>query len=132
MFVTQEFVPPEVFKERGESAMQLLDSRIVATAYALRKKFGPMVINNWHIGGEFTLRGFRPADTNTGAKWSQHKFGRAIDCHFTKVSVEEVRLYILAYPAEFPYITCVELGVTWLHFDSRNHTLKQQIMTVTP
>lgn len=131
-FNATEFLPPEVYHARGERGMELIDSRVVATAIALREKFGPMIINNWASGGNFTQRGFRSAGTATGAVWSQHKYGRALDCHFVHTRVEDARAYILANPSEFPFITCIEEDVSWLHFDCRNHNLPQQIMIVRP
>lgn len=127
-FVIQEFVPPAIHKIYGERAWQFLDSRLLETADQLREKFGPMVINTWHSDklikayGKRTESGLRDPYSPTGAKYSQHKFGRAADALFAKVTAEDVRAYVLGHGHEFPYLTSIEGEVTWFHFDVRNVT----------
>jgi hypothetical protein len=67
-------------------------------------------------------------DSPVGASFSDHKFGRALDCHFSEISAEAVRADILADPwcPAFEFITCLEMSVngrpiSWLHFSTRNH-----------
>jgi hypothetical protein len=54
--------------------------------------------------------------------YSQHTFGRAFDCIFDGVTAEEVRRDILNNPSDYAFvsITAIELGTSWLHFDTRN------------
>lgn len=131
-FDIRELVYPEIFKERGEKCWELLDRRLLESLQSLRSKFGIITVNNWHIGGDFDERGLRSFFTATGAKFSQHRFGRAADCSFKYHTAEEVRQYVLAHPQEFPFITCVERDVSWFHFDVRNHNGVGQIMVVSP
>jgi hypothetical protein len=121
-----ELIPPELYyklkKEcRLRIAWYMLDDRMLRTADSLRNMFGSMVANDWWWGGKHQERGLRVFDTTTGAEHSQHKFGRALDSKFTKVAVEEVREFILQRPRLFPFITCIEKDVSWLHYDVRNH-----------
>ena len=100
----------------------LFDEGLLKTIDSLRLKYGPMTINDWYWGGDLNWRGFRSSHSSVGADLSQHKFGRGADCHFRRVSVEEVREDIKenCYPDVFRYITCIEDNVSWLHFDVRN------------
>jgi len=124
-FALNELVPPDVIASRGEQAWQLMDDRILRGADWLREKFGPCVINGKFAGKGFTESGLRNPLTTTGAKWSQHKFGRAVDLKFLKVNVKEVYDYILANQPEARAngITTVENIVDtkgqWLHIDCR-------------
>ena len=123
-FALNELVPPDVIQARGEQAWQLMDERILRGADWLREKFGPCVINGKFNGKGFSESGLRNPLTTTGARWSQHKFGRAVDMKFLKVNVKEVYDYILANQPEARAngITCVEnINATpsWLHCDCR-------------
>ena len=126
---------PLTFIERGESAWELLDARAIVTLDQLRDKFGPLTVNTWHTNEShptrgFKYRGFRPWTCPEGAKFSQHKYGRAFDCSSRRVTAEEMRQYILEHHDDFPFINCLELDVDWLHFDTRNVT--QRIKLVRP
>ena len=123
-FALNELVPPDVIQARGEQAWQLMDERILRGADWLREKFGPCVINGKFGGKGFSESGLRNPLTTTGARWSQHKFGRAVDMKFLKVNVKEVYDYILANQPEARAngITTVEnINATpsWLHCDCR-------------
>ncbi|MGH8235412.1 MAG: hypothetical protein ACREXP_00130 [Steroidobacteraceae bacterium] len=133
-FGLQELVPPIIYNSRGESAWELLDERALMTLQALRDALGPITVNNWHSGGAFKESGLRSFDTSTGAKYSQHKFGRAFDCKFGKVTPREAADYILKHPERFPLLTTIEnpdATPTWLHVDCRNHN-RQGIWVVNP
>ena len=123
-FALNEVVYPGAIQARGEKAWELMDDRILRGADWLREKFGPCVINGKFGGKGFTESGLRDPFTTTGAKFSQHKFGRALDLKFLKVSVKEVYEYIVRNPTEAREngITCVEdisFTPTWLHIDAR-------------
>lgn len=123
-FKLVELVNPRAFKERGERAWEYLDPYALLTLDQLRKKFGPMRLNDWADGGQRDEAGLRDFLTKTGAEWSLHKFGKAFDPKPTKATPREVYDYVLAHPDEFPHITCVEnieATPTWFHFDTRNH-----------
>ena len=137
-FSIQEYVPPRVYAQRGERAWQLLDDRLLRSDHALRKKFGAIIINNWH--SQHLIERVQEVYTNWGVSWnpvrewsglrtvdspyysefSQHPFGRASDKIFLDVTVAEVREYILKHQDEFPLIMSLELDTKWLHHDVRN------------
>ena len=82
-----------------------------------------MIANTHHWGGAHQYRGWRSGDCEIGAKYSQHKFGRALDLVPAEVTAEEIRQDIKLRKRGniFQYITCIEDGVGWLHFDTRNY-----------
>jgi hypothetical protein len=124
-FALNEVVYPGAIQARGEQAWQLMDDRILRGADWLREKFGPCVINGKFGGKGFTESGLRDPFTTTGAKFSQHKFGRALDLKFMKVTCTEVYDYIIRNPTEARAngITTVEdirdTKGQWLHVDCR-------------
>jgi hypothetical protein len=124
-FALNEVVYPGAIQARGEQAWQLMDDRILRGADWLREKFGPCVINGKFGGKGFTESGLRDPFTTTGAKFSQHKFGRALDLKFLKVTCTEVYDYIIRNPTEARAngITTVEdirdTKGQWLHVDCR-------------
>jgi len=120
-FKIQELVSSAVYDDRGQKAWSLLDERALKTLDKLREVFGSVTVNDWLWGGSNEFRGFREPSCKVGAKYSQHRFGRAFDCKFRSVSADEVREYILQNPNEFPYIASIEMNVSWLHFDVRNY-----------
>jgi len=133
-FDIEELVTPDLFEEfrdRQHRLWQLFDVRALITLDALRGRFGPITVNDWVWGGDFTLSGLRPWDTEIGAKLSQHKFGRGVDCKFKDISAHDVRQKLFEADRagrqfgnpHFLHITCVEdfPGMSWFHFDVRNH-----------
>lgn len=133
-FSAKEFVHPSDYAAHGERCFELIDSRIIIAADKLREKFGATYINTWAFGGPRQLSGLRPLNSTIGAKYSQHKFGRALDLTFRDVTVQEVYAYILAHSWMYPEITCVEniaATPTWLHIDCRWHS-KEGIWIVNP
>lgn len=124
-FILQELVPPEVFSERREAAWELLDPKALLTLDDLWEHFGTIVVNDWHMGGNFKESGYRVMTTPTGARFSQHKFGRAFDCKPKNVTPMEMYEFILANPEKFEHLTTLEdvtKTINWLHFDCRNNS----------
>lgn len=114
----------ERFKHDPLRLWSLMDDRVLWTADQLRERFGAIRVNDWRSrDGGFQLRGFRPWDTDIGAALSQHKFGRALDCNFKNATAQEVQVDIRENQnrPQYLHITCIEDGVSWLHFDVRNH-----------
>jgi hypothetical protein len=133
-FQIEELVPPSIFEARGERAIELLDLEALVTLDLLRDRYGTLTVNDWHWEGHFTESGLRHPDTETGAKFSQHKFGRAFDCKFRRTTPREVFDDILEHDELFPKLTVlenVEHTPTWLHFDTRNHG-RRGIWVVNP
>jgi len=135
-FELYELFPPEIFRSYQPLTLWgVFDDRLKITMDRLRKRYGPMVANDWYWGGANQYRGWRPWDCKIGAELSQHKFGRAIDLKPVKESVDKVRADVLADPwnDDFRYITCIEMEVPWLHIDTRNRDkAKYGILLVYP
>lgn len=133
-FIIQELVSPDIYAAMGERSWELLDPGILMMAQLLRDKFGPVTINNWLTKGQYKESGLRSFLTSTGAKLSQHKYGRALDLKFKNTTPQAVYAYILAHPEEFPYITImenIEATPTWLHIANVSHD-KPGIWIVNP
>lgn len=123
-FRSQELIPPEVWKVHGENGMHLfIDVRVLMILDRIREFFGaPVTVNNWHRGGKFKYRGYRPDAYYNGAVLpaSQHRFGRAADLDIKGVTAVQARDIIMNHQAQFPFIRRIEDDVNWLHFDVAN------------
>lgn len=136
-FTIQEFVTKSVYTERGESSIYLIDERIIILAQLFRTRYGKITINNWHTGGQYNESGLRLPDTSTGAKYSQHKYGRAADLKFTDHTPEEVYADVLKNSKLFyeKGLRCMEniaFTKTWLHIDVRVTDKVDEILIVNP
>ena len=125
-FTVKELVPPSVYQARGEASIELMDDRIIMGADWLRDLFGAITVNGMFGGKVFTESGLRDPFTTTGAKYSQHKFGRALDLKFHKTTPQAVYAFIMANQDEARKhgITTVEDIAdtpTWLHISCQVH-----------
>ena len=122
-FDIREFIDPESYQARGVKSIELIDIRIVRCVELLREITGkPIIINTWHINGQYKESGLRQMNTATGAKYSQHKYGRAIDVKVSGMKAEDVRKIIRANWSEFKAagLTTIEKDTpTWVHMDCR-------------
>ena len=136
-FILQEFVPKSVFDYFGDYAVNFIDPKLIALAQFIRDTFGKVVIiNNWHTGGQYSESGLREHYTTTGAKFSQHKFGRAIDIKIPGLLPSEIYTHILANEKLFldAGLTTMEniaATLTWNHLDIRKQT-SDKIVIVNP
>ena len=124
-FKIQEFVPEETYKKYGEYSKFKIDSKIFIIADIIREYFGkPMTINNWHLGGQFSYRGYRPDNYKNKVAKSSHYFGKAIDFDIKGLDAEYVRQHILNNYKKFPFISRMEhynkktnKPINWVHID---------------
>ncbi len=128
-FDLREFVHSDHYKALGDGALGLIDFRIVLFAQAMRDYLGRSVtVNNWHTGGARRFSGLRPFDSTVGAKYSQHKYGRACDIIVSGMTGDELREIVRKeYDGRFKgLITTIEQGTdTWLHSDCRHTGLNK-------
>lgn len=125
----QELVPRALFlefekKNQLDLLWMIFDPRTLWTGDALRDRYGPMSVNTWAQGGDREESGFRIWTTTTGARLSQHKFGRAEDLHPKNVTPDEMRMDALKNPEVEPFklITRIERDtLAWFHYDVGNH-----------
>lgn len=148
-FKLQEFVPRRVYEYFGKNAIWCVDFDLIRLAQYMREYFNEsMTINNWHTGGKFQYRGFRPDvfyyekqtdgsyKSKRKGKYSQHRYGRALDCNLSKTSPDEMREEIMRNEEMWLKVglTTIEDGrfaPTWFHGDMRN-TGKSTIFVVKP
>lgn len=134
-FTVHEFFSPEMINlvlgkhpEEYDLLWTYMNAKTTMTADLLREKYGTAIMNTYHMKpnyraayGTHKYRGFRPRNCETGSNLSQHKMGCAADIVFLGVDAGTVRREILSDPwrEEFQFITFLEMGVSWLHFDCR-------------
>ena len=111
--------------------LKLIDFRIVNILETIRSDFNsPILVNNWFWKGSLKYRGFRPMSTDIGAKFSQHKFGRAVDFNVKNLSDDAVREFILRnekkyYDLGLSRIENGKFTTSWIHIDLlENHQKK--------
>lgn len=124
-FKVEELVPKHYAEKYGSRCWELLDDRALRTLDALREVFGPVTINNYTWNGPYQWRGLRTPEYYDSyedylSSRSQHKYGRAFDLSFKHHTAKQVREYIIRHPDKFPYITFLEVDISWVHFDVRN------------
>lgn len=124
-FKIQELVPPQIFAQFGDRSWWFLDRKAVQMLDEIRELLGvPIVVNNWHTGGQYKESGFRLPDTATGGRLSQHKFGRAFDPKPVGMTPQEAHKFILNHEKQFMAIGLTTLEdiaktPTWVHVDNR-------------
>lgn len=123
-FIIEELVSKELFKLKTEEELwKLFSPEILESLAFIREKLGKRItVNNWHKGGVFNNRGFRPKNCKIGAKNSAHKEGKAIDFDVEDMTAEEVRDWLIENQDELPYPLRYEKDVSWVHIDTRNNT----------
>ena len=83
-FTIKELVNPDLLKKIGEeTAWKMFDPRLLKMADKIREKFGPCTIN----ASGLVDCGLRDPNSTTGAKYSMHKIGRALDLHISSVEL---------------------------------------------
>lgn len=130
-FDIREFIPESEYNkimklsedDRLNAFYKLVNPKIIEIATYIRELFGkPMVINNWHTGGTYSLRGWRPANTKIGAKKSMHKKGKAFDFDIKGLSDDVVKDTIIKHEKELYKIGVRRMesredAGTWCHLD---------------
>lgn len=141
-FHAKELVPPGVWrmhKAGSVSVRWFLQPRLLELLRAFRKRWGPLVVNTWADGGDLSYRGYRPPRTSTGAEFSQHKLGAAVDFHALRdgLTPEDIRADIMAnqshwYRCGLRAIEDGDIATTWVHADVRPTSQEDEIKVVTP
>ena len=81
-FKITELVNPTLLKQIGENiAWTIFDETLLRAADAIREKYGAMTENT----SDLTDCGLRDPQSKTGAKYSMHKIGRALDGHIVAI-----------------------------------------------
>lgn len=123
-FDLREFVDKKTYLRSGGGILKTMDKRLVPIMEKIRSLCGdrPITINNWHLGGKFQYRGYRPSDCPVGAVRSMHKFFKAVDFDVEGMTAEQVRGVIRLNKTELMKLglTRIERGVNWVHIDTKD------------
>ncbi len=127
-FSIKELVHPDLLKAIPESTLwTLFDDRLLRCADLIREKYGPCTIN----ASGLTDCGLRDPQSKTGAKYSMHKIGRALDLHIRSIELQyagnkagktaqynRVREQLMD---DYRFdILSFEKNISWLHVDTGN------------
>lgn len=122
-FRLTEWVPKAIYGVFCDHSIWFLDQRIVMVADRLAEMLGKKItVNNWAVGGQYDLSGYRSPDEKTGAFRSQHKRGAACDLKVEGMTPDEVRQFIRDNFTELNKLglTTIEQDTpTWTHADCR-------------
>jgi hypothetical protein len=133
-FKIQELIHPSYYNKFGERSWIFMQQPILIVADAIRETLGrPIVVNNWASGGNLSLCGLRPFDSEVGAQYSIHKFGGALDLHFSYIPPKEVYEMILDnqsfwYKLGLRRVENIVHTPTWLHIDCSNTHVENEIV----
>jgi hypothetical protein len=126
-FYLDEFVDEETYRRFGAKAQRYIRPELIKIAQTLRDFTGESItINNWATVGTYKESGLRNFQTSTGATYSAHKFGAAIDLKIGQMTSYQMANIIIENWEMFKV-----LGVTriedpkytegknrgWLHID---------------
>jgi hypothetical protein len=128
-FWLHEFVPPDIYEHMGTSSIWLLDMRIVRVCQLVRDRFAVAVtVNNWMEGGKRYQSGLRGHRSTVGARYSQHKYGRATDIlvegHEPQELRGDIRKNFKLY-REAGLSTIEKATPGWVHLDTRHTGLDE-------
>lgn len=135
-FSLSEFVSPAIYKKWGVASLWFLDKRLFPLAQFIRDRHGSTTINGTLNGHTYTQSGFREPGSKTGAKLSQHRFGRALDLKFSDATIQEVyddivNNFDLYKKFGLTTVENINFTKTWLHIDLRN-TNQEELKIVNP
>lgn len=139
-FKIKELVHPSFLGTNENILWRLFDERLLKNADKIREKYGACTVN----ADGLTDCGLRKMDSKTGAVFSAHKFGRALDLHIRTIEqaaakikdpVERKKFKIKEYNKvrerlmimpEFDYLVFENNskdspeGISWLHIEVTN------------
>ena len=132
-FKPEELVDKQTFERFKGNIWFLFRQDALISLDGIRNYFKkPVIVNNWREGGSFKFRGLRPHESPVWTQYSQHSFGNAFDLDVVGMKADEVRKEIINNKDDdhFDLITCLEIGINWVHFDCRN--ISERILLVKP
>lgn len=84
-FQLKELVHPNLLKSIPETVLwQMFDDRLLKCADLIREKYGACTVN----ASGLVDCGLRDWTSKTGAKYSAHKLGRALDIHIREIELK--------------------------------------------
>ena len=150
-FDIRELVPDSIWDTYKERSIWFIDPRVISFLQELRDILEEIYpgrvsvnVNTWSNGGNRTKSGYRLPNETTGAKFSQHKFGRAVDVQVfintsggrTQIESKEINRIIFANEKRLmdkglTTVENVEYTKGWNHLDCR-HTGLDKLLVVNP
>jgi len=126
-FDLRELVCEHTYNAFGEKSWQFFDRDFLEMLLVLRRDIiaAPMTVNNWHLGGQFSQRGFRcnicqltrSKTLKNQIYLTSHANGAAIDFDAKGMTAEHVRAKVKANAVKLPCNVRMESKVTWAHID---------------
>ena len=125
-FQIEELVDEPTLKKYGEElCWSFFDPRLIDTLFYIREKLGkPIIINNWHRGGNLTQRGLRTNKSpmvvaKNDIYCSAHMRGQAVDFDVVHKSAQDVRFMLNSHSIgeRLPHNIRLESSVHWVHLD---------------
>ena len=121
-FSIEELVPKSIYiKYGGSKCWEFLDPQLIKMIDVIKDRFpnGTCSINTWKWNGNRNWSGIRIPNTPYYSEGSMHSWGKAVDMVFSKYTADEVREDILSNANIYPFIKGLELGISWVHIDTR-------------
>ena len=95
-FYLDEFINKTTYNKFGEKSQRYIRQELIQIAQTVRSFTDlPVTINNWIKGGSYNESGLRDFTTSTGALYSAHKFGAAMDLKIGSLTSEEMSQIII-------------------------------------
>jgi hypothetical protein len=131
-FKLQEIIDKETYETEGQNAWLHFSTDALIMLDDLREFFGvPITVNNWHTGGTFQFRGYRPPSypKSLSPLGSAHRYGMAFDCDIKGFSAERARTEILENKDSplLANITRLEGDKNWVHLDMMKVVANERI-----
>lgn len=133
-FDIRELVCEHTYNAFSDKSWQFFDHDALEMLLVLRRDIvqAPMLINNWHTGGQFSQRGFRcnicqlVKDKTVKGKiyLTSHANGAAFDFDAKGMTSEQVRQLVKSKAALLPCNVRMEDGVSWCHIDIYDNGFK--------
>lgn len=132
-FSTKELVPPAEYNRWGENAQFLMNALLILTIHTLRSRHGRFIVNS--TSRDRQQSGLRTLDyyIREYPEWSlekcqaeyanyrcEHVRGDAADLIPLDTDLETIYADIRENPDLYPFLSFVEVDITWLHVDVRN------------
>ena len=132
-FVLKELVHPSFLGTNESILWRLFDDRLLKSADGIRELYGACTVN----ANGMEDCGLRKMDSKTGAVFSAHKFGRALDLHIRSIEVEAMKIKDAVARKKWKIaeynkvreslmmnhrfdILCFEHNISWLHIAVEN------------
>lgn len=117
-FNTQELVSKELYDQLGELCLNLFSPHTLRVLDQIRSAYNePLVINNWHNGGNYSQSGLRALNCPIGAKNSKHKQAIAFDLKTGNINRLQEFLKRTSENFFISRIENYEHTPTWVHIE---------------